>query len=298
MTKNIISNNYTAGRGKGVVPQLVVIHTYGGPGTNLYNWFNNPSSKVSAHYSVLKSGEVIQYVEESDTAWHAGVWDINIKSIGIEHQDDGDYQNSTRTDALYESSAQLIANIYRRYKWDINDKSRIKPHNEFVTKACPGGLNIDRIRDRVYNILHNNINTDDMYQLTDMTDEQYAYLKKDRPDLASGGKNTKAKVIEWWNNDGQREYFNAAEKLGWFDISEKFIFADTGFNLLYWVVNEPNRGGRIRMKELAGSDLVYQNFGIYRIDKRLNECEAKQPEDCAEKQKALEDIYTISKNAK
>ena len=49
-----------------------------------------PGSEVSAHYLVLEDGRIIQMVQESRRAWHAGVssWagqtDINSCSIGIE----------------------------------------------------------------------------------------------------------------------------------------------------------------------------------------------------------------------
>jgi N-acetylmuramoyl-L-alanine amidase len=49
-----------------------------------------PASKVSAHYLVLEDGRIIQLVQESRRAWHAGAsyWagetDINSCSIGIE----------------------------------------------------------------------------------------------------------------------------------------------------------------------------------------------------------------------
>jgi N-acetylmuramoyl-L-alanine amidase len=50
----------------------------------------SPASEVSAHYFVFEDGRVIQMVQESKRAWHAGasVWagetDINSCSIGIE----------------------------------------------------------------------------------------------------------------------------------------------------------------------------------------------------------------------
>ena len=49
-----------------------------------------PGSEVSAHYLVLEDGRIIQMVQESRRAWHAGIssWagqsDINSCSIGIE----------------------------------------------------------------------------------------------------------------------------------------------------------------------------------------------------------------------
>lgn len=50
----------------------------------------DPDAKVSSHYLVRESGEIIQMVPEDRRAWHAGVsnWcgasDINSRSIGIE----------------------------------------------------------------------------------------------------------------------------------------------------------------------------------------------------------------------
>ncbi len=53
-------------------------------------WLSDPRSEVSAHYFVGEDGRVVQMVDESRRAWHAGrsVWagesDINSRSIGIE----------------------------------------------------------------------------------------------------------------------------------------------------------------------------------------------------------------------
>lgn len=148
-----IDRNYTPGR-SGAKIEITVGHTYNGKGKILQGWFNNPIAQVSAHYSVHKDGTIAQYVREEDTAWHAGQWEGNIHSIGIEHQDDGNPGDSVRTNEQYESSAQLIADIYRRYKLDINNQGLIKPHKEFTSTGCPGGLDITRIRNRVYEILH------------------------------------------------------------------------------------------------------------------------------------------------
>lgn len=39
------------------------------------------------------SEEIYQSVAEGDTAWHAGDWDMNCRSIGIEIISVGDYGN-------------------------------------------------------------------------------------------------------------------------------------------------------------------------------------------------------------
>ena len=60
--------------------------------------FLDPGAHKSAHYAVSKSGEIHQYVDENDTAFHAGVvvnpsWGLikpdvnpNFYTIGIEHE--------------------------------------------------------------------------------------------------------------------------------------------------------------------------------------------------------------------
>lgn len=59
------------------------------------DWLCNPDSGVSCHYLVDEAGNIIQMVDESLRAWHAGasLWagetDINSCSIGIEIQNPG-----------------------------------------------------------------------------------------------------------------------------------------------------------------------------------------------------------------
>jgi len=155
--RKIITNtrNYKFGR-EGRNVEFIVIHTYGGGGVSLYNWFQNNQVQVSAHYAVRKDGIIEQYVEESNTAYHAGNWEYNLKSIGIEHQDDGNWNDAIRTNELYEASAQLIADIFRRYNWTIEEwNKRIVLHRTIpgVRAECPGALNIDRLRLRVSELL-------------------------------------------------------------------------------------------------------------------------------------------------
>jgi len=49
-----------------------VIHKAEGSAPGTWNWFQNPSSRVSAHYVVDNDGAVAQMVQDGDTAWHAG----------------------------------------------------------------------------------------------------------------------------------------------------------------------------------------------------------------------------------
>jgi hypothetical protein len=111
--------------------------------------FQNAAQQASAHYGVGLNGLVVQWVRETDTAWHAGVWEVNLDSIGIEHEDNGNY-NAPRTDALYAASAALVADICKRYGIPITH-TRIGASGELghrecgYATACPDALDLDRI---------------------------------------------------------------------------------------------------------------------------------------------------------
>lgn len=36
------------------------------------SWFGNPKSEVSSHFGIGRKGEIDQYVQVADTAWHTG----------------------------------------------------------------------------------------------------------------------------------------------------------------------------------------------------------------------------------
>ena len=156
---NVLSPNYSAGR-KGYRPEAIVIHIMEGTLSGTDSWFRNRDSKVSAHYGVGVNGEVHRYVEESDTAWHAGRVDAphwtlikpagegryvnpNYYTIGIEHEGKAD---SDWTDAMYEASSQLVADISRRWSIPV-DRLHVIGHREiFSLKTCPGSkVDLDKI---------------------------------------------------------------------------------------------------------------------------------------------------------
>ena len=144
------SPNKDKGR-EGYRPEAIVIHIMEGTLKGTDAWFTNEESGVSAHYGIGKSGEIHQYVGESDRAWHTGrivspTWrllkaDVNPNwyTIGIEHEGTED---SPWSDALYKASAGLIEAISRR--WAIPcDRDHIIGHREIrADKTCPG-LEVD-----------------------------------------------------------------------------------------------------------------------------------------------------------
>lgn len=134
------SPNYGATRfGNNI--EYIVCHWVVGTLASADAVFANPKSQVSAHYGV-GNGEIHQYVKESATAWHAGNQTANRKSIGIEHQGG---PNLPITDAVYNTSADLIADICRRY----GKRFPLRAHREFYATACPGTLDLNRLNQLV-----------------------------------------------------------------------------------------------------------------------------------------------------
>lgn len=89
-TKKYVSPNYD-NRPSGMAIDSIVIHTTEGWFPSDAQWLCDPTSKVSTHYVVPPTGEVVyQLVGDSKRAWHAGESsyhgraDFNDFSIGVE----------------------------------------------------------------------------------------------------------------------------------------------------------------------------------------------------------------------
>ena len=150
------ARNFRKGRPAGMAIEAVVIHIIDGPqsaadSTFLDNTLSNPRS---AHYSVGRDGAIHQYVDEADTAFHAGnivnpSWtrikknasgghvNPNYYTIGIEH--DG-RPNDEWTDEMYAASAELLRGISQRYPALATlTRQNVVMHREIrADKSCPG----------------------------------------------------------------------------------------------------------------------------------------------------------------
>lgn len=141
--KWVPSPNYSSGRTdrNGVVNtvDLIVIHYIVGTLAAADQVFTSTERQVSAHYGIGE-GEVHQYVKESDTAWHAGNFTINTKSIGIEHSAD---PNRAPDNFTYQTSIQLCIELCQKY--GLDPRQAIVPHKKFIATQCPGTVDINRI---------------------------------------------------------------------------------------------------------------------------------------------------------
>ncbi|MFI5677479.1 N-acetylmuramoyl-L-alanine amidase [Streptomyces cellulosae] len=125
-----VTSNYTASDRPDSYPvDYVVIHVTEETYDDTLAIFTNPQKQVSAHYLVRSAdGHIAQCVREADVAWHAGNWDYNTRSIGIEHEGWVD-RPAYFTDALYEQSAKLTAAICGEYGIP-KDRAHIIGHYE------------------------------------------------------------------------------------------------------------------------------------------------------------------------
>lgn len=121
--------NYSSGR-SGLGLQYVVIHDMEGYYEASIQYFTNPGTQASAHYDVRSSdGQITQQVRDGDTAWHAGNWDVNQRSVGIEHEGFAHSGGQWYTEAMYKSSAALTRWLCDRFNIP-KDRHHIIGHYE------------------------------------------------------------------------------------------------------------------------------------------------------------------------
>ncbi len=147
----VYSPNFAAGR-KTYTPIAIVIHIMEGSRASTDSWFGSTVSQVSAHYGIGINGEIHQYVQETDTAWHAGrvnapTWALikpagngsyinpNYYTVGIEHEGD---ETTEWSDATYTSSSSIISEIAKRWNIPIDRQHIVGHHEIYALKACPG----------------------------------------------------------------------------------------------------------------------------------------------------------------
>lgn len=118
--------HFTPGR-DGARIQRIVIHHWGSDGQThdgVVRFFET-TAPTSAHY-VVSAGRVTCMVSCANTAWHAGSWQANTQSIGIECRPEC-------TTADLETLAELVADIRKTY-----GHLPLIGHRDVIATACPG----------------------------------------------------------------------------------------------------------------------------------------------------------------
>jgi hypothetical protein len=94
----------------GITPRILVVHIMQGTLDGTDAWFRNPVSQVSAHFGVRHNGQMVQWVDTDDRAWHAAA--ANEYAIGVEHSG---FAGQSLTSHQIESTGQLLAWVHRKY---------------------------------------------------------------------------------------------------------------------------------------------------------------------------------------
>ena len=106
----------------------------------------DPAAEVSAHYMIDEDGTVLQLVDESKRAWHAGrsywrgVRDVNSASVGIELVNPGhEFGYRPFPDAQMEALIPLLSDIVDRH--DV-PRANVVGHSDIAParKTDPGEL--------------------------------------------------------------------------------------------------------------------------------------------------------------
>jgi len=85
---------------------------------------------VSWQYSLRSvDGHIAQHVDNSDVAWHAGNWYVNMHSIGLEHEGFAARGAAWYTEAMYQTSATLVRYLAAKYGVPL-DRGHIIGHDQ------------------------------------------------------------------------------------------------------------------------------------------------------------------------
>lgn len=142
-----ISGSHSEGR-EGRDIEFIVLHHNAGVNQSTETVGNFwEGSGTSAHYQVETDGTVGQLVHDRDTAYHAGSWTANLRSIGIENANitgpsadvPWDISDETLRYGGYLLGALCYGYDLGTPEWNVN----VFPHSAFFATACPY-----QIRDR------------------------------------------------------------------------------------------------------------------------------------------------------
>ncbi|MFJ5518607.1 N-acetylmuramoyl-L-alanine amidase [Streptomyces griseoluteus] len=120
--------------------KYIVIHDTEGGWDGVMNLIQDPTY-VSWNYTIRSTdGLIAQHVKTKDVAWHAGNWDVNARSVGIEHEGFLTDPDAWYTEAMYRSSARLVKYLSRAYGVPL-DRQHILGHENVpgpTTSTIPG----------------------------------------------------------------------------------------------------------------------------------------------------------------
>lgn len=109
----------------------ITIHNTGNPSSSAANeraWLTNASNtRVASFHIVIDSKEAIECIPLNEKAWHAGEFNGNKSSIGVE------ICESNYTQSL-DNAVKLVAQMLKERGWGVD---RLRRHWDWSGKVCP-----------------------------------------------------------------------------------------------------------------------------------------------------------------
>jgi LysM repeat protein len=114
----------------------IIFHHWAGTGGGIERLVYS-ADQASANLILLNNGHLIGSVPEEYRAWTSGSFENDRNSITVEIQNLS-VVGWTISDASLEKSAQIVADVARRYGWSKIDRSNVIGHREVWATECPG----------------------------------------------------------------------------------------------------------------------------------------------------------------
>lgn len=141
---DVDNNPMNSDSNRSTIDTIVIHHNAGtDDATARRTWYISTGVGTSAHYQITPD-KIWGCVGENFVAYHAGNYEVNQRSIGLEHLNDTVAPTWTIAEETYKNSAKLIKDICERYSIPL-DRQHIRGHKEFTSTQCPGGIDIDKL---------------------------------------------------------------------------------------------------------------------------------------------------------
>lgn len=127
--------------------KAVVIHKPEGELPGVIDYLMKPETQKSYHYIISYQGQITRLVDDSNSAWHAGVveaptWpglipDVNPNyyTVGIALEG---FAVQPHTKAQFQALMRLIADLFLSYGIAANNETIVFHHEINAPKSCPG----------------------------------------------------------------------------------------------------------------------------------------------------------------
>lgn len=132
-----VSSTITRRSGVAVPVEFIVVHNNGNEASTLMNerkWLENPNNvKATSWNLMIKENSGIEAIPWGEAAYHAGNWNANHKSYGIELHAGGNFAVTLQNAVIF--IADKLKNVMGVHPDDV--LKYVKPHRAFTKTECP-----------------------------------------------------------------------------------------------------------------------------------------------------------------